>query len=245
MHWSWFRIVAAITGLSGVVAGFIVNVDRAARQGHGLDEVLANYFSLFTIVSTLLAVVTLLVAASWGMRHAGTEREPLGIALVLAAVTGPVLLLGLVYNALLRGLPAPVALGDSVGIAMLDSYAAEVLHVVLPIYFLLDLLLAPHRRGLPWWSLAVLVGFPLDDVHDGPRRARRESRRDHGVVVPVPVPRPARSGGIPVGAALHRRDPGRLPGDRHRDHRDRPLPGAPSGAPRRAGRSGATARLNR
>ena len=108
MHWSWFRIVAAITGFSGVVAGFIVNVDRAARQGHGLDEVLANYFSLFTIVSTLLAVVTLLVAASWGMRHAGTEREPLGIALALAAVTGPVLLLGLVYNALLRGLPAPV-----------------------------------------------------------------------------------------------------------------------------------------
>jgi hypothetical protein len=161
MHWSWFRIVAAITGFSGVVAGFIVNVDRAARQGHGLDEVLANYFSLFTIVSTLLAMVTLLVAASWGMRHAGTEREPLGIALALAAVTGPVLLLGLVYNALLRGLPAPVALGDSVGIAMLDSYAAEVLHVVLPIYFLLDLLLAPHRRGLPWWSLAVLVGYPL------------------------------------------------------------------------------------
>src|SRR5688572_14590637 len=94
MHWSWFRIVAAITGFSGVVAGFIVNVDRAARQGHGLDEVLANYFSLFTIISTLLAVVTLLVAASWGMRHAGTEREPLGIALALAAVTGPVLLLG-------------------------------------------------------------------------------------------------------------------------------------------------------
>ena len=154
MHWSWLRIIAAITGFSGVVAGFIVNVDRAARQGHGLGDVLANYFSLFTIVSTLLGMVALLVAASWGMRHPGTGREPLGIALALAAVTGPVLLLGLVYNALLRGLPAPVALGDSVGIAMLDTYAAEVLHVVLPIYFVLDLLLAPHRRGLPWWSLA-------------------------------------------------------------------------------------------
>ncbi|HEY9307579.1 MAG TPA: Pr6Pr family membrane protein [Microbacterium sp.] len=161
MYWSWFRIVAAITGFSGVVAGFIVNVDRAARQGQGLGDVLANYFSLFTIVSTLLGMITLLVAASWGMRHPGTGREPLGIALALAAVTGPVLLLGLVYNALLRGLPAPVALGDSVGIAMLDTYAAEVLHVVLPIYFVLDLVWAPRRRGLPWWSLAVLVGYPL------------------------------------------------------------------------------------
>jgi len=161
MYWSWFRIAAALTAFSGIVAGFIVNVDRAARQGQGLGDVLANYFSLFTIVSTLLGIVSLLVAASWGMRHPGTGREPLGIALALAAVTGPVLLLGLVYNALLRGLPAPVALGDPVGIAMLDTYAAEVLHVVLPIYFVLDLLLAPRRRALPWWSLAVLVGYPL------------------------------------------------------------------------------------
>jgi hypothetical protein len=161
MHWSWFRIGAAITGFSGIVAGFIVNVDRAARQGQSLGHVLANYFSLFTIVSTSLSVVALLVAASWAMRHPGSSREPLGIALAVAAVTGPILLLGLVYNILLRGLPSAVALGDSVGIAMLDQYAVEVLHVVLPIYFLLDLLLAPRRRALPWWSLGVLVGYPL------------------------------------------------------------------------------------
>ena len=60
---------------------------------------------------------------------------------------------GIVYNVLLRG-PSGIALGDSAGIAMLDAYAVEVLHVVLPIYFLLDLLLAPRRRGLPWRSLA-------------------------------------------------------------------------------------------
>jgi len=136
-------------------------VDRAARQGQGLGDVLANYFSLFTIVSTLLSIVALLAAASWAMRHPGSSREPFGIALALAAVTGPVLLLGLVYNALLRGLPSAIALGDSAGIALLDKYAAEVLHVVLPIYFVLDLLLAPRRRALPWWSLAVLVGYPL------------------------------------------------------------------------------------
>jgi hypothetical protein len=161
MHWAWFRIGAAITGFSGVVAGFIVNVDRAARQGQSLGDVLANYFSLFTIVSTSLSVVALLAAASWAMRRPGWSREPLGIALTIAAVTGPVLLLGLVYNILLRGLPSAVALGDSAGIAMLDDYAVEVLHVVMPIYFVLDLLLAPRRRALPWWSLAVLVGYPL------------------------------------------------------------------------------------
>ncbi|MFD4957967.1 Pr6Pr family membrane protein [Microbacterium sp. NPDC058389] len=161
MHWAWFRIAAAIAGFSGVVAGFIVNVDRAARLSEPLGAVLANYFSLFTIVSTLLSAIVLLAAASWSLRHPGSSREPFGIALALAAVTGPVLLLGIVYNALLRGLPSPVALGDTVGIHMLDEYAVEMLHVVLPIYFVLDLLLAPRRRGLPWWSLAVIVGYPL------------------------------------------------------------------------------------
>ncbi|WP_194397059.1 Pr6Pr family membrane protein [Microbacterium atlanticum] len=161
MRWAWFRIGAAVTGCSGIVAGFIVNVDRAARQGHSPVVVLTNYFSLFTIVSTTLAAVTLIVAASWAMRHPGSRREPLGIALAVAAVTGPVLLLGLVYNMLLRDLPSAVALGDSVGIAMLDTYAADVLHVVLPIYFVLDLLLAPRRRALPWWTLIALMGYPL------------------------------------------------------------------------------------
>lgn len=161
MHWSWFRLAAAAVGISGVVAGFIVNVDRATRQGQDLGLVLANYFSMFTIVSALLSVIALVAAATWAQRHPGTTREPLGIALGLAAVAGPLLLLGIVYNVLLRDAPSGIALGDTAGIRLLDSYAVEVLHVALPIYFVLDLLLAPRRRGLPWWSLAVIVSYPL------------------------------------------------------------------------------------
>jgi hypothetical protein len=161
MYWVWFRIAAAATALSGVVAGFVVNVDRAARQHEQLGDVMANYFSLFTIVTTLLSVVALAVAANWAERHPGSSPEPLGIALSLAVVSGPIFLLGIVYNVLLRGLPSAVALGDSAGIALLDRYAAEVLHVVMPIYFVLDLLLAPRRRALPWWSLGVMVGYPV------------------------------------------------------------------------------------
>jgi len=161
MYWVWIRIAAAVTALSGVAAALNENVDRAARQGQGLGAVLANYFSLFTIISSLLSVVVLVAAAAWWQRHPGTSPEPLRIALGMAAVAGPVILLGLVYNALLRGLPSAVALGDSAGIALIDSYAIDVLHVVMPIYFVLDLLLAPRRRGLPWWSLGAIVGYPL------------------------------------------------------------------------------------
>ncbi|MFT3797916.1 Pr6Pr family membrane protein [Microbacterium sp.] len=161
MRWSWLRLTAAAVALSGVAAGFVVNVDRAVRQGQSLGLVLADYFSFFTIISAILGAAVLAWGASWGLRHADAPREPFALALALAAVTGPVLLLGVVYNALLRGMPSAEALADSPGIALLDTYAVEVLHVVLPVYFVLDLLLAPRRRGLPWWTLSVLVGYPL------------------------------------------------------------------------------------
>jgi len=161
MLWSWLRLAAAIVGVSGVVAGFIVNVDRATRQGQDLGLVLANYFSLFTIITTILTATALTVAAVWSMRHPGSTREPFGIALGIAVVTGPMMLLGVVFNVLLRGAPSEVALADSPPIAFLDSWATETLHVVLPLYLLIDLVFATRRRGLPWWSLAVLVGYPL------------------------------------------------------------------------------------
>lgn len=161
MHWSWMRLAAAGMGVSAVAAGYIVNVDRATRQGQSLSLVLANYFSMFTIVSTLLSAAALAAAATWARMHPERTREPLGIALALAITTGPVLLLGVVYNVLLRGVPSEVAAADSAGIVMLDTYAVEVLHVIVPLYLLVDLLCATRRRGLPWWSLPVLVVYPL------------------------------------------------------------------------------------
>ena len=83
MRWSWFRIAAAVIALSGIVAGFIVNIDRASRESQDLELVLVNYFSMFTIVSALLSVIALVAAATWAQRHPGTTREPLGIALGL------------------------------------------------------------------------------------------------------------------------------------------------------------------
>jgi hypothetical protein len=161
MHWSSMRLAAAGLGVSAVAAGYIVNVDRATRQGQSLALVLANYFSMFTIVSTLLCAGALAAAATWARLHPERTREPLGIALALAATAGPVLLLGVVYNVLLRGVPSEVAAADSAVIAMLDAYAVEALHVVLPLYVLADLLFAPRRRGLPWWALPVLAAYPL------------------------------------------------------------------------------------
>jgi hypothetical protein len=161
MRWVWFRVAAAIVATSGVVAGLLVNIDRAAREGQDRSDVLANYFSMFTIVSSILAVGVLLVAARWMVRNPGSSPEPVGIAMAIAAVTGPVILLGIVFNVLLRGDPSPIAATDPGWVAFLDSWATETLHVVLPIYFVLDLLLADRVRGLPWSTLALILSYPL------------------------------------------------------------------------------------
>ncbi|MFF2493632.1 Pr6Pr family membrane protein [Agromyces sp. NPDC058064] len=161
MRWVWFRIAVAGIASSGVIAGLLVNIDRAMRTGEDRSDVLANYFSLFTIVSSILSVVVLAIAARWSLRHPAPSREPIGIALALAAVTGPVILLGIVFNVLLRGDPAPIAATDPGWVSFMDQWATETLHVVLPIAFVIDLLFASRRRALPWWSLAVIVSYPL------------------------------------------------------------------------------------
>ncbi|HET8895825.1 MAG TPA: Pr6Pr family membrane protein [Protaetiibacter sp.] len=161
MRWVWFRVAVAIVASSGVVAGLLVNIDRATREGQVRGDVLANYFSLFTIVSSILSVVVLTIAARWMLRHPGPSPEPVGIAMAIAAVTGPVILLGIVFNVLLRGDPPSIAATDPGWVSFMDSWATETLHVVLPIYFVLDLLFADRRRGLPWTSLAVILSYPL------------------------------------------------------------------------------------
>lgn len=161
MRWVWFRGAAAIVAGSGIVAGLLVNIDRATREGQDLGLVLANYFSMFTIVSSILSVIVLTAAARWMLRHPGASPEPAGIALAIAAVTGPVIMLGVVFNVLLRGDPPAIAATDPRWVSFMDSWATEALHVVLPLYFVIDLLFATRRRGLPWRSLAVIVSYPI------------------------------------------------------------------------------------
>ena len=123
---------------------------------------LANYFSLFTIVSSLLSVVALVAAATWSAAASGNvARTAADRARASRPSPGPSCSSASSTTCCCAVGPSGVALGDSAGIALLDSYAIEVLHVVCRSTSSLDLLFAPRRRGLPWWSLAVIVGYPL------------------------------------------------------------------------------------
>lgn len=73
--------------------------------------------------------------------------------MALASVTAYMLVTGVVYNTLLRGIELPQ--GTTV------LWANEVLHVVGPLVLLLDLLLAPGRRGLRWSAVGAVLVFPV------------------------------------------------------------------------------------
>ncbi|HEU5223966.1 MAG TPA: Pr6Pr family membrane protein [Candidatus Lumbricidophila sp.] len=160
---NWLVLRAATAGLAtlGVLAGLIVNIDRAGRERQDLALVLANYFSFFTILTALCTAVSLTVAVVWWARHPDAPTESRGIAIALLTVTSAVILVGVVYNVLLRGVPSAIAETDPPMISLLDRFTIEALHVGLPMLLIIDLVFAPRRRVVGWWALAILTGYPV------------------------------------------------------------------------------------
>ena len=110
-----------------------------------------EYFSYFTIESSMMNVVVLLVGGSLAFRR---PRDTELFTSVRVAILSYAVITGLVYNVLLRNIP-----GD--GSYSPPRWCNEVMHVWVPIFILLDWLLAPGRVRVPWKRLWLVVSFPL------------------------------------------------------------------------------------
>lgn len=135
--------VAVVSQLQRSVA------NESAGTGH-VAYVVANFFSFFTIESNVMAIGILALGAAYSL---GMAREPAWFGTARAAVTTYMVVTGIVYNLLLRGIELPQ--GTTVG------WSNEILHVVGPLIVLLDWLLFADSRRLPrravWW----IVAFPI------------------------------------------------------------------------------------
>lgn len=157
MVYAYVRLAAAVLGVAAIVAQLIRTVERALEAttdyaGH-VPTVLSNFLSYFTIQSNVAAAVTLAIGGIWMLRHRTTREEPRWFAILLACVTTYMIVTGIVYNTLLRG----VALDQGVTVL----WSNEVLHVVIPLFLLLDLFVAPKRRALPWRTAWIIVIYPV------------------------------------------------------------------------------------
>jgi len=162
--WPYVRLAAAILGAAAIIRQLTLSVDNALAAdtpwAAHLPTIIANFFSYFTILSNILAVVALVTGAIWmlrsrpGLRQAQrpADAEPAWLATLLACASTYMIVTGIVYNLLLRNIPLA-------GIS--DVWTNETLHVVIPLVMLADVLFAPRRRALPWGAMFIAVAFPI------------------------------------------------------------------------------------
>ncbi len=152
--WAIVRILGALTILAAVTHQFSVTLGNGIKNTPAdIPTVVMNFFSFFTIESNVFAAIALLVAGVWALRHRDEEMVPYWIQVMLVLAATYMIVTGLVYNVLLRGVELPQ------GVTVL--WANEVLHVVGPVLMLLEVLFAPRRRSVKWSTLWLIVLFPV------------------------------------------------------------------------------------
>jgi hypothetical protein len=107
-----------------------------------------NFFGYFTMQSNIFTALVLLVV---GLTALARRRKSKGLELAHAAATTYIVIVGLVYNTLLAGLPGGVD----------DPWANTVLHVVVPLYAAIDWLLFGDRGKIPFTRLGVILAYPI------------------------------------------------------------------------------------
>ena len=143
------RTVGAIRIAGGllVLAAMITQItDRVVNDVFVPTE----YFSYFTIQSSMMNIVVLLVGGNLAFRYKRDTVIYTGVrsaTVVFAVVTAGV------YNVLLRGVPAEGFVGV--------QWPNEVEHVWIPLYILFDWLFATGRAKLAWKWVWAAIAYPL------------------------------------------------------------------------------------
>lgn len=155
--WPYVRLASAALAAAAIIAQLTLTMqiamDSTTPYGGHLPTVVANFFSFFTIESNVIAAVALAMGGVWALRSRGTTPEPRWLAVLLVCASTYMIVTGIVYNVLLRGLPLPQ--GATV------PWSNEVLHVVVPLIMLADVLFAPRRRRLGWSAVTIATIFPI------------------------------------------------------------------------------------
>lgn len=156
--WSVVRAAAAAVTAAAVIYLLVhdlryVLVNETPSGSH-VPTYVANYFSFFTIQSNIMAAVYLGLAAIWGFtkgRRGVAQPMPLAGFQILTACC--MILTGVVYNVLLRGLER-----DG-GIAPFVDWTNELMHVIAPLVLLVDVIVSPRPRRVPWGTILLPLGY--------------------------------------------------------------------------------------
>lgn len=147
------RVAVAVAIVAAIVAQLNQSVSNWIEGGvTNLAVSFVNFFSFFTIESNVLTVVVGLVGAFLLLTRKGGP-DPVWFNGLRAGVTTYMVVTGVVYNLLLRNIELPQ--GTTV------PWSNEVLHVVAPLWMLVDWLFVPGRRELDWKAIWGIIVFPI------------------------------------------------------------------------------------
>lgn len=141
-----YRATVGVFGLVVVATQYWLSVDHGSSGALAASSL--NFFSFFTILTNILASTAMLVPA---VAPTSAVGQFLGRTSVRTAITGYIIIVGVVYFALLHGL------GHRQGLAL---YLEYVLHYVTPPLFVLDWLLFVPRGETGWKVGLASLGFP-------------------------------------------------------------------------------------
>ena len=142
-----------ITGAIRIIAGLALFVTIAIQIGDRVANSAFDpweYFSYFTIQTSLMNIVVLLAGGALALR---LPRDTILFTTVRMATLSYAIVTAAVYNLLLRNLPPEGFPGL--------AWPNEVVHVWVPVLLVLDWLLAPGRPALPWRTLWVVPAYPV------------------------------------------------------------------------------------
>jgi hypothetical protein len=141
-----YLFLTAILGCFSLLAQLYLSIEGGLSPPH---IVLFRYFAYFTLTTNLLVAitcVTLLIAPN--SRLGGF----LGRQKTLTATTSYILIVGIIYNILLRIIWKPEGL---------QLIVNELLHAVIPILFLIYWLVFVRKDGLKWNDVWAWLLYPL------------------------------------------------------------------------------------
>lgn len=139
----FLRLLAGLAILVAVIGQFVYSAGRGPIN-------FLNFFGYFTIQSNIITMVAVFASAYFIFAR---KAQPSWVVFLRAIATTVIVLVGLVYNTLLSG----ASLAGSFDL----RWSSDVLHVIIPIYALLDWVLFADRMKLAYNKLWLVLIYPI------------------------------------------------------------------------------------
>jgi len=144
----WLHVATVSVLWFALILQIAIAIPNYLQTGRTLVGTLVQLFSFFTILTNLLAALSMTVLFSADSRLGKYFIQPR----VFSAIALYITIVGLVYNLVLRNLWHPIGL---------SKLADELLHSVNPVLFVVYWLVYMPKANLKWVQALNWLGFPL------------------------------------------------------------------------------------